>query len=499
MAKLDEINRSYFEILRKKRKKNSTSLQIGKNFFPTAIAPPELLKELPWISYSQLQNKSEHFKRAAQECTLWLKKTQAGGGTSIKREKYLLSISKRKTLGSKGTDLFIEIEKGHLASIAEVQVIQASNLSREKKVKHVIFSDLVSEESQGAVKALWKMQKFKNLNKSEFFSKGPTLLQRLLPTLNEKGKFSRNRLAPGGHGFFAYETLLSLSKDKSRKAKGPLISVIGNGEDLASTPNENVLGWMIENEVPLVMLTTEKTPTDLKGGQISLVKEKEELYVSIVERAQAEQSGQLDYFEKIGLEIRERNQPAFFNTNVALFNHGVLAERLQRLRKKIGIQKFKNAIAPTLIENKKMQKDKDGKTRPYIQLEGAMASCLLNLDRAWRRHFNEPLVHFINFEKEYRTEIFCPIKTAFDFFMLYHSDRFTFDSEHFRLRDNNPGTLPLIELPQEFYQDVDNDLESLKVEGGPVDFSGLTLQGHITIHNEFEETKGFNSLKEGTK
>src|SRR5690606_14642666 len=145
-----------------------------------------------------------------------------------------------------------------------------------------------------------------------------------------------------------------------------------------------------------------------------------EIYVTILEAGQAEKAGQKALFEQIGLSIKERDQIAFFNTNMAIFNFGELAPRLQALVAEVGMQKFREIISPDLIRNGKTQTDTDGVQRRYTQLEGAMGSSLLNLDRYWRSRYGEPLVRFINVERESRTRFFSPIKTAFDFYMQFH-------------------------------------------------------------------------------
>ena len=63
------------------------------------------------------------------------------------------------------------------------------------------------------------------------------------------------------------------------------------------------------------MITTTKTSSDLKGGQMGIRKEGEYEIISIFEKAQAEESNQLEYFEKLGL--REQDGESFFNTNMA--------------------------------------------------------------------------------------------------------------------------------------------------------------------------------------
>ena len=144
-----------------------------------------------------------------------------------------------------------------------------------------------------------------------------------------------------------------------------------------------------------------------------------------------------------------------------------------------------NASLPNLIKNIKAQDQ-----RKFTQLEGALGSVFLNLDAYWRENFNEPLVHILNIPVKYRTRFFSPIKTAFDYFMQYHSDRFSFNENNYHLKNNNIAYLPMISLPNT-YKDVSNVLEdfkdcsiinlrSLKIKER-VNLAGKELSGDITI------------------
>ncbi|OFZ76105.1 MAG: hypothetical protein A2451_13690 [Bdellovibrionales bacterium RIFOXYC2_FULL_39_8] len=275
-----------------------------------------------------------------------------------------------------------------------------------------------------------------------------------------------------------------------------MLSVIGNGEDLSSTPDEYMAHWMVENKIPIAMVTTTKTEIDLKGGQIAIVSasENENAYVTIIERAQAESAGQGELFERLGLRAGDRE--AFFNTNMILLNYHELSPRLEKLRKEVGEIEFLKIISPDLIKNIKKQVDHDGVERKYIQLEGAMGSSMLNLDRYWRRRFGHPLVHILNVGVQDRSRFFSPIKTAFDFFLQFYSDRFSFDKKSYRLINNAPSSLPDVSLSGKVYNEVqsllDNfaqseilHLKKLKVVGD-VSLADLVLKGKVEIESQKE-------------
>jgi UDP-N-acetylglucosamine pyrophosphorylase len=510
---MDEINQKYFDALIAKRKSQKTvRLIIGENIFFT-------LNNVPVRHYQDLKKKEATYSKLAKESSVWLKKAQGGGGTSIKREVYLKKLGKFDHLGAKGTDLYVSLSESSedLVSLAEIQILQSIESLVLNEFGEVFFDDLVGVESQGPIKKIWKKKSwidktstYESLNKKyPNFLKFKETLQALLPTLDSHGELTLKRQAPGGHAFFAYEALLTSTEKKSlppAKFKN-LVAVIGNGEDLGSTPDGIVIGWVIDEKVPVAMITTEKTEIDLKGGQIVSQKNADgAATVTILEQAQAKESGQLALFEK---------NRGLFNTNVAVFNYEVLVPKLIKLKEKIGPESFERAVAPTLIQNKKSQEDDEGEIQIYEQLEGAMGSTLLNLDATYRFEFGEPLVHFVNIERQNRTRFFSPVKTAFDFFMLFHSDRFSLNLKTFRLIDHRPGVLPLISLSNSYYLEVQNvldafegaeilELDHLSVDGPPVAFKGLKLQGRVSVINSTEnlfdlaqklKEKGIKELK----
>ncbi|MBF0207133.1 MAG: UTP--glucose-1-phosphate uridylyltransferase [Oligoflexia bacterium] len=321
-------------------------------------------------------------------------------------------------------------------------------------------------------------------------------------------------MAPGGHGLFGVSAILAACVEGRRPGGGitnvetredgnddALVAVFSNGEDLCAFPGALIVGYILKEKLGIVMVTTDKTSLDLKGGQLALARDQRPDgsmydYVTIVEQAQAKESGQLELFERLGLDIGER--PAVFNTNMAIFNYQVLIPKLRPLLQEMGLSRLLQIIAPDLIRNYKLQKDKDGVERQYLQLEGAMGSVLLNLDKYWRYRYGEPLVYFINIEANQRTNFFSPIKSAFDFFMQFYSDRFTYDYKHKKLINHRPGALPIVHLQDTFYREVRNvlrcfqgtkilNLNSLHVEG-VVNFSGVELSGDVKVINRSGRT-----------
>ncbi len=467
----EDFEREYFEGLISKLGKEAVNLSINtednkSNVFPTAIASDAILKHLPWSNYEDIKNKYKTTDKV--DACLWLRKMHGGIGSSIERSSYLKAKGIDQ-IGAKGTDLFINTKNGEI-SIAEAQLIQAEK--KTESFSEVIYQNILNEDIKDKFEELWTKADLKKVKKFK------TLVQTNVPTLDEEGELTLERTAPSGHGLFGYEIIKSIFDETQRPRQKNLICCIGNGEDLSSTPDRSIVNWMLNEDIPICMLTTTKTDIDVKGGQIALKKNDDQVYLTIIEKAQAEKSGQLELFSELGL--REGDREAFFNTNLVLLN----IDLLLKLFKDSDKEEILERAIPDLIQNQKVQNGKK-----YIQLEGAIGSSFLNLDKYWREHKNENLVHILNIPTKYRTRFFSPIKSAFDFFIQFHSDRFTFNEETYHLSNNKPGKLPKINLPDD-YKDITKviddfegasllNLDSIKLTKRQ-SFKNLSLKGNVT-------------------
>jgi hypothetical protein len=79
-------------------------------------------------------------------------------------------------------------------------------------------------------------------------------------------------------------------------------------------------------------ITASDWTLDNWGGTLLACPKDGPIYVTIIEKAQAEIAGQLELFEKLGL--RRGDNKAFFNTNMALFNYQLLVPKINKLVKK---------------------------------------------------------------------------------------------------------------------------------------------------------------------
>lgn len=522
---LDELNWSYFFCLYREKIRGIAAKPLrihepGKDptgqriAFPTAIAPRELLAQLPSVNYDQLlsasEGASEGYDEAARSAALWVKKMQAGSGSSMTRTSYLsrrLGIPETQVrIGAKGTDLYVDAADPRDPTrqvgipLAEAQILQSILDFQRGEIGAVIFHDIVSSETEESLRKLWSKPSLPDPSRTyERIARETPGLSRFrethqdfIPTIDEKGMVSFNRKAPGGHALFAVEALRAAYREELRpRVEGKtLVSAISNGEDLSGSPDRYMVGYMVRRRIPIALVTTEKTAVDRKGGVISLLRDEDgSISLTVLETAQAKEAGQQALFDSL---------QGAMNTNLALFNYEVLAPLITREVAEIGEDELMRIIAPDLISNVKEQKDADGVARKYLQLEGAMGSTLMNLDRHWRRRHGAPLVHLIHVDRMHRTEFFSPIKSAFDYFMQFHSDRFAFDSSSMRLRNLRPGELPQVSLTDpatrdRFYQDVQNvldafrgasirELDELSVEG-QVGLQGMTLRGRVRVLN----------------
>jgi len=477
--------------------------------YPTSIAPKPILKHLRMSQYADLQNSGDAYSASAKNSSLWIKKMQAGSGSSLTRSSYIskqIGIPEASVkIGAKGTDLLVSVPHPVTGKTVQIPLVEAQLLQSILDQKRgmfgdVIFHDIVSSETAESIKKIWKKPSLLDPNKTyeQLVSETPGLqrfnetMQAYVPALDESGKISFEHQAPGGHALFAVEALRAAYKPELRPKVGgkSLIAAISNGEDISGTPDNLMVGWMVKEKIPIALVTTEKTVVDGKGGVISLVKDaKDDISLTVLETAQAEAAGQKKLFEKLRGSA---------STNLTLFNYDVLAPKIQKLVDEIGEDEFMKIISPDLIRNVKEKKTAAGAVQKFVQLEGAMGSTIMNLDRFWRKHYGEPLVHLLNVDVNRRTEFFSPIKSAFDYFMQFHSDRFAFDPSRMRLQNLRPGKLPTFVLNDaasgdKYYKDVQNvldsfkgssiaDMDSISVDG-KVNFAGAIIKGNVEIVN----------------
>lgn len=414
-----KANEEYFKALYKKFQNpesldlviNQPEKGINSNIIPVCLANSQDLKDIDIQKYSELTTMSSKLK----DYKLTLVKMHAGLGSSVKRSDLLEKYANGRVAGSKGTDLFIEIN-GRAYSLAQLQFKQVEILRSQKLYSAVDLINLVNQENIEAVEKV----------SQEFVEKFDHIMQLKLPTVLD-GELSSERVAPGGHAYLGYSLLHQIFDERNCfEEKNEIIS-IGNGEDLNSSADPKMISWMIDKDIPICMITTTKLAKDKKGGQISIVRSSEGKYVTIIEKAQAEKANQLEYFEQLGL--REEDGESLFNTNIVLINKSSLSKLFKKHLKELGKDEFSDIITPDLIKNIKEQNGKS-----FIQLEGAIGSSLLNLDQYFRLKFNKGLISFLNLNPIEREHFFIPIKKRSDFDELLEKYEYNINTGRFDLK-----------------------------------------------------------------
>jgi hypothetical protein len=170
----------------------------------------------------------------------------------------------------------------------------------------------------------------------------------------------------------------------------------------------------------------------------------------------------------------------------------------------MGKEEFAKIITPDLIEN---EKEEEG--RKFVQLEGALGSVILNLNRfvanndeamkQWKEiSGSDQFLRIVNLNIDERTEFFTPIKYAFDFWMQAYSDHFAINPSTWRLENARPSHLPKVSdslVQNPYYMDVQNVVEAfghastlgvddLDIKGN-VKMRDAVLRGKVEIVSEY--------------
>ena len=109
-----------------------------------------------------------------------------------------------------------------------------------------------------------------------------------------------------------------------------------------------------------------------------------------------------------------------------MINEFALKEKLNLLGDK-SLDEFFAAISPDVISNKKEQNNKT-----FTQLESALGSVMLNLDRFFRSEYGEKIVSIVNVDVEDREDFFIPIKKRHDYDQILSG--FIIDDKSYRLK-----------------------------------------------------------------
>ncbi len=525
--KLDDMNFDYFRILFEKDLK-AEKLMLVKIFpstdgaliaypYGTSAVPKNLVSQFRKVDYKQW--KKENMARYAKDVEVTDESMQAGTGSSLTRKTFmekvrpLLGIAPGAeiVLGAKGTDLLATIPHPLKANtkvqvtLVELKLIRAILTAKGGDYANLNIRDIVGPETKNRMSELWNKKSLLNpeLTYAEEFAKtsgltrGKLIFQSHVATLHN-GQITTDHVSPPGHGVFAVNAIREVVRTELTKSSKDHVIAISNGEDLNSVVDPILVGGVIKESFPISLITTDKVSTDKKGGLLAVVRDTRinETYLKVIDTAEAKEAGQLETFEKA---------EGIVSTNLTLFNAKALKEALKGFTE----AELELAMAPDVLRNAKVKEDSNGVKKEFVQLEGTIGTVIMNLDRAYRKkHNGKQLVHIINFDSKERTSVFSPIKSAFDYFLQFNSDRFVFDPKTYKLVHQNDQLLSHNLLDpktgHKFYQDVETvryyfhntsvrDLKDLQVNG-QVSLRNMILKGRVVISNETETLFDINSL-----
>lgn len=543
-ASLRSFDRSYMAGLYRKYVSSTSGesaekpLVIGDNFKPSAqLTATERTELLGARDYATEIADNPDYLAAAQNVVLYANPMNGGLGTSVSRQSYIEQFAGRSELGAKGTDLFFnlnvsgfdsqgaQIDLPQQVSVTELKYIQA--LRSAGKYSNIVVQELVNEDSIGPMTAFLdetvylfdrvdqranapKRTYRQIIQETQGIEIAPEMIQQgALPVIDlATNDLTDDFTAPGGHGQLG-SMVLQEALTADLPADQVVIRAVFNGDGPNNSINEYIAGFMARENVPIVMISTTKTPLDKKGGLIGVeTTDTGAVRAQMLELAQAESNGQEDLFTAMGLTTGERGGQ-YFNTNVAAVNYTALQPFLRELRDVIGEERFSEIITPDLIPN---EKNKSG--RKVIQLEGAMGSALLNLngfvttstDTRVRglmdKYGFDRLLNVVNADQANRSKFFTPIKFAWDHVLFSSTDHFTVDAQRGVLVNRNPTHLPGFGIMDSYYKDVMNSLNAfrgtsmLELEeiniAGQVQMPESTLRGRVAINNRSDQVVDLN-------
>ncbi len=544
-----------------KERKPLTEYRAG-DFVASAVCGDKGRKDdIGAMDYSTIKVDGDRYGRIARSVKLIKTLNSGGVGGAVKRRRYLLKrrdparasqydqtttdeelqelgILSDKELGSKDSDMGFEIEidgQKHWISIMEAKLIRAIIEAMRGDYQAVEYGICGSEES---AKCFWAtlektcpidfskilerkcpaglagVRTYREILESDLVNitlrwqenNGVQMGIRVPAIAEAEDVLTMENEGHGNHGLRAVFAMLGARREPIAEGE-TVIRAIYNGDGINNGVDPTIVGWMAEERVPLVMVTTEKTRLDAKGGLIGLeiVDDNGNYRVQLLELAQAKLAEQEDVFRDMGL-VKGEKKRQYFNTNTALQNISILQPFLNALIEIIGIDEFMQAMSPVLIKN---QKEKDGKK--FYQLEGAMGSVLLaiagyvdlmakedpRVQALKDEHGIDKFLRIVNVRAGNRNRFFTPLKSAVDFWYLFYSKRFRSLLEYMKLEDQHRDRpLPEFVLQAEFYADVQNlidafaemdvsQLESLKISGRPVFLRNTQLIQKVSIAHRY--------------
>jgi len=504
VAKLPEPDKSYLlALVDKYSNQEGARLKIGESFTASAFLTPKQHDAiLGAVDYKNDIFDIKAYLKAAKDVELIVNPMDGGVGANIERGEYLENMAekwpkkfsmrgKKPNIGAKGLDYYFEVEHEGVKVPMNISEIKYRRLIKESgDYKGIKIQELVNDESQKSMNDFLKS--FGSvINKGGGVELAKNIVQLAFPVVDLSNyEFTDIIKLPGGHGQLGTIILYDAERMKIDAKAAPVVRAIYNGDGVNNGVDPYMVGWMVEEGVPIAMVTATKMGLDIKGGLMGAEKVGDTHVAQIMELAQAVEAGQEKVFYEIGLpnpkymsdklKIEHRPGNQFFNTNTAIVNYAVLTPFLKELKNQIGEEQFYRIITPDLMSKPKEKEiERDGKivTLKYLQLEGALGSSLLNLNRfiltdpgARRLWHNmsggkERFLRIINLSPEVRTDFFTPYKYAVDVWLQSQSNHFSIDTQNWRLEKNPEGGIKLPKINDElaqhpYYMNIQNVIDA---------------------------------------
>ena len=276
---------------------------------------------------------------------------------------------------------------------------------------------------------------------------------------------------PPGHGD-VFTALYTSGMLQELLAENIRYAFISNSDNLGARMDASLLGYFAKREIPFMMEVAVKTPSDIKGGHLAILKKNDRFVLR--EAAQCPKN-EIAAFQKI-------DPYRYFNTNSIWINLEALNEVFLK----------DNKIVLPLILNAKTLDPRDAESPPVYQFETAMGAAISLFDRT--AAVRVPRSRFF------------PVKTTNDLLAM-RSDCFVFtEKKNLRMnpdrkRNKKQETIK-INLDPVFYGKVDEfdqrfpdgvpslvECYSLTVEGDVLFEREVKIKGSVTIRNTSDSQK----------
>ena len=504
-------------LLDKFRGNRIEKLSIGDNFYPTSLLSDSGFGNIQTDFATKIEGNQRYLDLAAKQAEVTVSPLNAGSGTSIKRE---------SNTGSKAMDLFEEfvfdgydgegnkVNKKVSINIFELEYLRIISYMQKGVYAKTMIQDILNESNQSTVEVFLNSIYFPDRLDDRIPNEakrtyrqllGSNLLepiiQPVIPTIDVKtDELSDEFVAVGGHGWVsrnAIDRILETVEVQNKQS----FSEFYNGEGVNDSIPPELIGYMIDEDIPVCILTVPRNENDLKGALIGEKITPSGVRVpAMMSMADAIVSNQQKLFDAIGShnidaipqELRENYKPAnqLFNTNIVVMNMSKLRPFLKELKYLLGEEKFNEVCSPDFL---RYVNEHNGKT--FIKMEGSLFSTLLNLQefvltdpRAKEMSLsifgqNKKFVDFVNLNKDKRDEFFAPVKYSFNWWSLTGSDHYAISQNSWKLVNKRPGHTPIIcdKLTRHPYYQVLKNIYACFGNASTIDLDRLDFDGHPVI------------------